>query len=196
MSHIQSLLDEIHALEKKINEEIARETKGFGYTVNEGRGHFEAETVRQHKLLSKQLRQYFAECSLLELLVSPLVYSLIIPVLLFDLFIWFYQGVCFTVYGIPRVSRGDYIVLDRHRLKYLNPVERFNCLYCSYANGFLAFAQEVAARSEQYWCPIKHARQLKSTHARYNHFVSYGDAEGYVIKVQQLRNKLNDNDNR
>ena len=67
------------------------------------------------------------------------------------------QAICFRSYRIPRVRRMDYIRLDRSQLAYLNWVETLNCLYCGYANGVAAYVREIAGRTEQYWCPIKHA---------------------------------------
>jgi hypothetical protein len=190
MSRLNNLLSELRDLEVKVAEEISHEAEGFGYTINKGRVKFEAETRKQHVRLSKTIRAFLGECSVFSLAVSPLVYSLIIPLVIFDVFLLFYQAICFSVYGIPKVKRADYIALDRHQLKYLNMIERFNCVYCSYANGFIAYAQEVAARSEQYWCPIKHARQLKATHSRYNKFTPYGDSESYLERVQALRDQV------
>jgi hypothetical protein len=51
-------------------------------------------------------------------------------------------------------------------MAYLNPVERVHCLYRSYANGVIAFGREIAARTEQYWCPIKNSRPAAAVHAR------------------------------
>lgn len=192
MAKLQELLEEIRTIEEKISEEIGREAKQLGYSVQRGKVIFEREVVNRHKILAKKIGQYFSECSLLDLLAAPIVYSLIIPVVIFDIFVWVYQTICFPVYGLPKVRRRDYIVFDRHLLKFLNPVERFNCVYCSYANGFIAYVQEVAARSEQYWCPIKHARHLSGTHARYQNFVNYGDAEEYQNRVDELRKELTD----
>jgi hypothetical protein len=45
----------------------------------------------------------------------------------------------------------------------------------------------VAARTEQYWCPIKHARRLKGAHARYPRFFDFGDAEAYRQGLERLR---------
>jgi hypothetical protein len=36
------------------------------------------------------------------------------------------------------VPSADYIVFDRGQLAYLNLLERFNCFYCSDANGLIA----------------------------------------------------------
>jgi hypothetical protein len=98
-----------------------------------------------------------------------------------------YQAVCFPVYGIPQVRRRDYLVFDRGQLAYLNAIEKLNCAYCSYANGLLALVREVAARTEEYWCPIKHARRVLGVHARYGSFVDFGDAEAYRHELERLR---------
>jgi hypothetical protein len=52
----------------------------------------------------------------------------------------------------PKVRRSDYIILDRQKLRYLNSIERLNCAYCGYANGAIAYVQEIAGRTEQHWC--------------------------------------------
>jgi hypothetical protein len=103
-----------------------------------------------------------------------------------------YQFICFPIYGIPKVRRKDYIVMDRHRLRYLNSMEHFNCVYCGYVNGLLAYVQEIAGRTEQYWCPIKHAMSLKARHSRYQHFLDYGDAEQYRKRIEEVRRDFND----
>ena len=64
--------------------------------------------------------------------------------------------------------------MDRRKLAYLNSIEKFNCVYCEYVNGLIAYVQEIAGRTEQYWCPIKHAMRVKSMHSRYRHFLDYG----------------------
>ncbi len=94
-----------------------------------------------------------------------------------------FQAICFPVYGITKVRRSDYFVFDRQYLAYLNALEKFNCAYCSYGNGVVAYVREVASRTEQYWCPIKHARRLVGAHARYAAFADFGDAENFRKKL-------------
>lgn len=194
MSRLNELLSEIQALQERVTEEVSKEADELGYSIKRGRVNFKNEVKQRHRELTKKIKDYFAECTWLGLLVSPIVYSLIIPVVLFDIFIFFYQLICFTVYGIPKVRRRNYVVVDRHKLQYLNIIERFNCVYCGYTNGFLSYAQEVAARSEQYWCPIKHARKLEAAHSRYYDFLPYGDADAYVNELDKLKKKLRDSE--
>ena len=88
---------------------------------------------------------------------------------------------------VRRVARRECFALDRFRLSYLTPVEKLNCLYCSYANGVLAYTREITARTETYWCPIKHSRRSRTARARYDLFAEYGDAAGYRQVSPKLR---------
>ena len=194
MSRLKELLSEIQALEERVADEIGKEADEFGYSIRRGRIRFEKEVRVRHRNLTKKIKDYFAECTWLGLLASPIVYSLIVPVFIFDVFIFFYQHLCFPVYKIPKVRRADYIFMDRHKLQYLNLIERFNCLYCGYVNGFIAYVQEVGARSEQYWCPIKHAQKMENCHSRYHGFLAYGDADAYVDELQKLKQQLKDSE--
>jgi hypothetical protein len=78
----------------------------------------------------------------------------------------------------------------RHKLAYLNGIEKVNCTFCSYANGLIAYVREVAGRTEQYWCPITHARAIPAPHQRYHEFLDYGDAQGYRNELRVLRHAL------
>jgi hypothetical protein len=124
------------------------------------------------------------------LLTTPVIYSLTIPFLLLDLWVTLYQTVCFPIYGIARVPRRSHFLIDRHKLAYLNAIERANCLYCSYANGVLGYVREISARTEHYWCPIKHSRGIPAPHGHYRFFLDYGDAEGYRRGLTRLRKDL------
>ena len=119
-----------------------------------------------------------------------MIYALIVPFVLLDFFVSVYQFIWFPLVGIPAVRRSDYMVIDRGHLAYLNVIEKMNCVYCSYANGLIAYVREIASLTEQYWCPIKHARRVIATHERYPKFVDYGDAENYHKELVRLRDDL------
>mgnify|MGYP003714603975 FL=1 len=74
---------------------------------------------------------------------------------------------------------------------YLNGIEKLNCVYCGYANGMIAYVREIAGRTEQYWCPIKHARRSADPHDHFEAFIDYGDAETYRANLKQIRSDLN-----
>jgi len=52
------------------------------------------------------------------------------------------------------------------------------------------FEREVASRTEQYWCPIKHTRQLEGVTDRYWAFLDYGDAPRWPQDLEDLRRAL------
>jgi hypothetical protein len=54
----------------------------------------------------------------------------------------------------------------------------------------LAYASEITARTEQYFCPIKHARKILGAHSRYKDFLDYGEADNLHHKVEEFRSAL------
>lgn len=191
-NRIQVLVEKIKKLESEIAEELQKKEAEFFYNIRDKKVSFDKEIKKQHKLFLKKVSWYLRDADLLTILTVPFIWACLFPTLFLDVFVSLYQAVCFPVYGIPKVKRGKYIVIDRHSLSYLNFIEKLNCIYCGYVNGFLAYLREVAARTEQYWCPIKHARRTKSFHSRYNKFLEYGDAEGYRKKIEKIRRDFED----
>ncbi|MDH3535263.1 MAG: hypothetical protein OER87_05930, partial [Gammaproteobacteria bacterium] len=165
MRTLETIIADIRKLENELLQELQKKQDEYYYIVRGKRVQFEEETRRYHKTLAKTLRRYFADASLGHIITAPLIYSCIVPAIFMDAVVSVYQAICFRVYDIPRVNRGEYIVVDRHSLQYLNPVEKLNCVYCGYFNGLVAYTQEIASRTEQYWCPIKHARKLAAIHS-------------------------------
>jgi hypothetical protein len=156
------------------------------------RAWLDREVRLAHRRLRQSIPSFLAESSVLNLMTAPLIYSLVLPLVLLDLWVTVFQALTFRIYGIPTIRRRQYFVIDRHRLAYLNGIEKLHCFYCSYANGLFAYAREIAARTEQYWCPIKHARRVRDEHSRYQRFVEYGDAESYRRRLAALRRDVSE----
>lgn len=188
----QDLLDRIKTLERELEEKLEEKEQAFRYRWLRGKAKFEDEALRQHKKLKVGLLRYVLHGRAMAVLTAPLIYLCVVPFALLDFSLSIYQAVCFSAYGIPKVRRGDYIFFDRGRLIYLNFLERLNCAYCSYANGLCGYATEIAARTEQHWCPIKHAQRLRAPHSRYQRFFAYGDAQGYHRELERVRNDFVD----
>lgn len=189
---LDSLLEKMSLLEKEMLRELERKEQEFFYQVRLGRVRFTEEARARHKRLVKRFTAYVRGSRFWIVCTTPVIWACLIPVAFLDLVMTIYQAVCFPIYGIPKVKRRDYIILDRHRLAYLNWAEKLNCEYCGYANGVLACASEIAARTEQYWCPIKHALRMKSMHSRYRFFFDYGDAEYYRQQIERVRRSFED----
>ncbi len=191
---IDELIDALKRLEEELEAEFRKKREKFPFIIEAKRIRFAEEVILHQRRLRIGLARYLREARPLFVLTAPVIYAGIVPLLLLALTLTVYQAVCFPVYGIPKARRGDYLVFDRADLPFLNALEKLNCGYCSYANGLAAWFREVAARTEQYWCPIKHARRIRDAHARYPRFFEYGDAESYRKGLERLRRDFESDD--
>lgn len=187
---ITELVDRIARLENQLIDEFRKQEEKFEYKLEGTRIEFEARVLEAHQKFRVAILPWLGNATLRNAISAPFIYSMIVPLTFMDLAVTLYQHICFRLYDITRVRRSDYIVLDRHQLAYLNGIEKFNCIYCGYGNGVIAYTREIISRTEQYWCPIKHARRVVGTHQRYNNFVPFGDAEGYQAQRLPLRDAL------
>ena len=187
---ISELLARIQHMELEIELEMKRRRAELQADFEETRVRFEREVLEQQRRFKTGILAYLFTANWLTILTAPVIYALIIPILFLDLSITVYQHICFRAYGLTRVKRGDYFVFDRAHLAYLNLIEKINCAYCSYGNGVMAYGREVVARTEQYWCPIKHARKIMAAHPYYTGFVDFGDAQSYKDELENLRTEL------
>lgn len=176
---VAEILEKIRELERELEQEFENKRAELKCRFEKGRVWFDKEVTAEHRKLKRGLLQQIKGANLAYIATAPFIYSMIVPLLILDFSVWTYQTICFTAYRIPKVKRSDYFFMDRQKLAYLNLFEKFNCLYCGYANGLLTYAGEIAGRTEQYWCPIKHAQKIGSPHSRYNRFLEFGDADGY-----------------
>ena len=181
---METLVEGLREARDRIEAEIADRRAAFRYRVERRRVIFEDGMLARHRAMRESLRSFLGRTRPLTVLTAPVVYAMIVPFALMDACVTLYQAICFRAYGIDRARRADYIFLDRHQLAYLNALQKLNCVYCGYANGVAAFTREVAARTEAYWCPIKHSRRLRDPHDHYPGFLDYGDAEGFRARIE------------
>lgn len=176
---IDELFDAIRILEENLIKEIDLEEAKLS-----------ADYRTAQKKFKENLLPYFARTPFLHLLSAPIIYAGIIPAFVLEFFLFIYQMVNFRIYKIAPVLRKDYFAFDRAGLEFLNIIEKINCLYCSYFSGLLGYTSEIVGRTEQFWCPIRHARKLRFHHEHYRKFLPYGDGEQYRKELPKLRNDL------
>lgn len=177
-------------LEQDIDQLLAEKRQQFRYSLRKGRVRFEREMRRLQRRQKIGLWRYLRDAKLRHLLSAPIIYSVFPAFVLLDLMVSLYQWSCFPLYGIPRVKRSRHVAIDRHQLAYLNLIEKVNCVYCGYGNGVIEYAREISARTEQYWCPIKHARRTADPHRYQDRFADYGDADAYQRELKRLRREI------
>ncbi|MCD4760225.1 hypothetical protein K8R33_05065 [archaeon] len=128
-----------------------------------------------HKLHKKKTIQHMLTLIFI-IILAPFI-------ILLDLFVEIYHQIGFRLCNIPLVKRKAYILIDRHKLQYLNWFDKLACTYCGYANGFARYIVEIGARTEKYWCAIKH-KKTSGFHDQPHQkkFLEYGDKKTYKKK--------------
>ena len=184
---ISQILGRMAALEDELRLAVQSQERKMFFQIKGRRVEFESSVRAAHRKLKKNFFRWLVTNRPQNLITGPIIYGMVLPMLFFDACVSFFQWSCFPVYGIAKVKRSDYIVFDRHQLQYLNWIEKFHCTYCEYGNGLMGYMREILARTEEYFCPIKHAHKILGTHARYNRFLDYGDAERYEARLEEFR---------
>jgi hypothetical protein len=187
---IHSLLDQIAVLERDLRQAVREHEANVLFQFKGKRIEFEESVLQAHRKLKTGIFKWMVTYRPLNLITGPIIYSMIVPLLFLDLCVSIYQASCFPIYRIKKVVRADYIVFDRQQLQYLNAIEKFHCTYCAYGNGLIAYVGEIVTRTEEYFCPIKHARKVLGTHARYQRFLEFGEASEYATKLEKIRSDL------
>lgn len=187
---VRQILSQISKLEDDLHKLIQEQQVEFNYRIEGTKVQFEKNIRKAQRRLKTGIFSFIRHSQPRNVITAPFIYSVIIPMVILDIWISLYQAICFPFYRVPKVCRSRYIIIDRHSLSYLNSIEKLNCVYCGYCGGVFSYAREIAARTEQYWCPIKHARKILDPHRRYAHFADFGQGEEYHQAHKNLRSEL------
>ena len=186
-TRIRELLRQIATLDEELRVALRAQESQVHFTLHGRRVEFEHSIRLMHRKLKRSLYHWIITDRPQNFLTGPFIYGMAIPLVLLDLTVTIYQACSFPIYGIAKVKRDAYIVFDRHHLGFLNIVERVHCEYCAYATGLIAYTTEIIARTEQYFCPIKHAHQILGAHSHYAKFIAYGDPTDFHARLEAFR---------
>ena len=189
---INEITKKIKILEDELTEEFKQKEQEFFYKIENEKVKFEDRVINEGKSKIISSIKYLSSFPVVVILTIPFIWMMIIPIFITDILVTIYQIICFPIYKIPKVRRKDYVIMDRHNLFYLDKIERINCWYCEYFNGVVAYVREIAGRTEQFWCPIKHSKPLKDKHTRYDNFFDYGDYKKYRELLEKRRADFQD----
>lgn len=192
--NVRQLMARISALEDELRQTLIQQEASVLFKIKGKRVEFEESILESHRRLRSGFFHWLVTNRPQNLITGPIIYSMIVPLAFLDLCVSFYQATCFPIYRIARVRRGDYLVFDRQQLEYLNFVEKFHCTYCAYGSGLIAYVGEIVARTEEYFCPVKHARKVLGSHPRYAQFLEYGDAADFAARLEKFRVGLGEKD--
>ena len=184
---VNHLLSQMAAIEEELLVALHEQETSVLFQIRGKRVEFEHSIREAHGRLKTGFIHWLVTYRPQNLITGPIIYGMIVPLAILDLFVSFYQATCFPIYVVPKARRGDYIVFDRQKLEYLNFIEKFHCTYCAYGAGLIAYVGEIVSRTEQYFCPIKHAHKILGTHSRYARFLDYGEAADYEARLEAFR---------
>jgi hypothetical protein len=191
-SRVEEIVKQIKSLEYELIEELKKKQDEFFYTLEDKKIKFQEGVISEGRSRIVSSIKYLSSFSVLAIATIPFIWLMMLPALLVDIFVTIYQSACFPIYKIPKVKRSDYVVIDRYNLFYLDRVEKMNCWYCEYFNGVISYTREIAARTEQFWCPIKHSTPQIDAHSRYDKFFDFGDYTRYREELAKRRSDFKD----
>jgi hypothetical protein len=131
---INSILTEINKKKEELFKAYDQLRKEYGFSIEKRRIVFNPKSKAHNKSLKKSWVDSVFSVQLREFLSIPFIYAVFVPIVLMDCVFFIYQQTASRLYKIPLVRRRDYIVYDRKYLDYLNWIQKFNCIYCSYVN--------------------------------------------------------------
>lgn len=125
------------------------------------------------------------------ILSIPFIYMMFIPAVFIDISVFIFNHICFRLYAIPLVQRRHYVKVDRHKLAYLTPIQKLNCVYCGYVNGVFAYAVRIAGDTEKYWCGIQHQKDpFYGIPPHHKDFLEYGNEKQFEEYKKRDKNNF------
>jgi anti-sigma-K factor RskA len=96
-AQIARLIGQIAELEAELEAEMARRAAQLRVAFVDGRLKYEQDVLRRHRELQSSLWNYLRSARVLVVITAPVIYALILPLVLLDIFITIYQFICFPV---------------------------------------------------------------------------------------------------
>jgi hypothetical protein len=137
-SQLAVLMEKMRSVEAEIEAELAKRQEALRFRFESDRIVFEEEAQRIHRAIKTRISRYLLDANPLIVLTAPVIYSVLIPILLLDIFVIAYEAICFN-----RLMTG------RRRAHLLQ--ERFDL---AQRRGFAVCFTQLAVpspRSPPYW---------------------------------------------
>jgi len=107
-TRVDRFVSRIRLLEDELASEHEAQRQRWHYRLDRGRVWFDREVQLAHRRFKQSIPAFIAQGSVRNLLTAPIIYTLIVPLLVLDVWITLYQWMCFPIYGIAVVSRPSY----------------------------------------------------------------------------------------
>ncbi len=101
---IRQLLDQMSALEDDLRRELQAQEASALYQIKGKRVEFEAAVRQAHRKLKTNFFRWLVTYRPQNLITGPIIYSMIVPMLVLDVCVSFYQATCFRFTASPRCA--------------------------------------------------------------------------------------------
>jgi hypothetical protein len=105
-SQLAALMEKMRSVESEIESELAKRREELRFGFENSRVVFEEEALRIHRAIKTRASRYLLQANPLVVLTAPVIYSLLIPIMLLDIFVIVYQLICFPVYKSRKSDVG------------------------------------------------------------------------------------------
>jgi hypothetical protein len=102
---IQQLMSQIKALEDDLQIALNEQPSNMFFQLKGKRVEFEQSIKETHLKLKTNFFRWLVTNRPQNLITGPIIYSMIIPLVITDVFISFYQLTCFPIYGIKKSTQ-------------------------------------------------------------------------------------------
>ena len=103
---VERFVQRIREAEEDLTREVEEQQRRWHFRLHRGRVWFDQEVRHAHERFRQSIPAFLGEASLPILLTAPITYSLILPLLLLDIWATLYQWVCFPFTGSPSCAAG------------------------------------------------------------------------------------------
>ncbi|RKZ87995.1 MAG: hypothetical protein DRQ39_03210, partial [Gammaproteobacteria bacterium] len=100
---IKQLIDQIKLLEDELTDELHQQEDQLLFQLKGKKVRFEQSIKQAHRKFKTDVWQWLFGLHPINLITAPIIYTMIVPLVVSDLFVSFYQAVCFPVYKITKV---------------------------------------------------------------------------------------------
>src|ERR1700677_4216234 len=91
------LMEKLRSVEADIEAELAKRAEELRFRIENRKIVFEQDVKRLHRAIKVRAARYFIDANPLIVLSAPVIYSLIVPIALVDIWVMAYQAICFPV---------------------------------------------------------------------------------------------------
>jgi hypothetical protein len=103
-AHLDLLTAKLRSVEAEIETELTKRREQLRFRIENRRVVFEQDVKRLHRAIKVRSTRYFIDANPWIVLTAPVIYSLLVPIVLVDLWVWPIRRSAFRRIKFPRCA--------------------------------------------------------------------------------------------